>query len=357
MRILQLIDSLELGGAERMAVNYANALSSRIPFSSLVCSRREGALKLQLLPAVDYLFLNKRRILDFRALLLLRSYCRRQNISHIQAHGTSFFTAFLLKLLLPKTKLIWHDHYGARSEQSLKQNKVVWFCSNFFNGIIVVNHALENWASKNLNCKQYGYLPNFAVLEEIFPKETFLKGVEGKRILCLANLKQVKNQNLLINLAEKVRELYPDWSFHLVGKDIGDAYSNGLRENIRFKALEGTVFLYGGQTDTSNIIQQADIAIISSRSEGLPLVLIEYGLYQKPVIASAVGEISALIQNNQNGMLCASEDLCGFFEGLILLIANPQKRQELGKALQLTINKTYSEATVLVEYLRFIQTV
>ena len=356
MRILQLIDSLELGGAERMAVNYANALSSRISFSGLVCSRREGALKSQLLPAVDYLFLNKKRTLDFRAILLLRSYCRRQNISHIQAHGTSFFTAFLLKILLTKTKLIWHDHYGARSEQALKQNKVVWFCSNFFNGIIVVSHPLENWVSKNLNVKQYTYLPNFAVVDEIPPKETFLKGEEGKRILCLANLKQVKNQRLLVNLAEKVRELYPDWTFHLVGKDFGDAYSNGLKQVIHRKSLEGTVFLYGDKTDTSNIIQQSDIAIISSRSEGLPLVLMEYGLYQKPVIASAVGEISALIQNNQNGMLCASGDLCGFFEGLILLIADPQKRQELGKALQLTVNKTYSEATVLVDYLRFIQT-
>ena len=35
MRIIQLIDSLAPGGAERMAVNYANALSDKVAFSGL----------------------------------------------------------------------------------------------------------------------------------------------------------------------------------------------------------------------------------------------------------------------------------------------------------------------------------
>ena len=44
MRILQIIDSLEAGGAERMAVNYANALAITIEFSGLVATRKEGPL-------------------------------------------------------------------------------------------------------------------------------------------------------------------------------------------------------------------------------------------------------------------------------------------------------------------------
>ena len=47
MRIVQIIDSLEIGGAEKMAVNYANALSERIVFSGLVTTRREGNLTWQ----------------------------------------------------------------------------------------------------------------------------------------------------------------------------------------------------------------------------------------------------------------------------------------------------------------------
>ena len=48
MRIVQLIDSLEAGGAERMAVSYANALANEIEFSALVATRKEGNLKNQI---------------------------------------------------------------------------------------------------------------------------------------------------------------------------------------------------------------------------------------------------------------------------------------------------------------------
>jgi hypothetical protein len=66
MRVLQIIDSLEAGGAERMAVNYANALANEIDFSALVVTRKEGNLRNQINNNVPYLFLNKRSTLIVR---------------------------------------------------------------------------------------------------------------------------------------------------------------------------------------------------------------------------------------------------------------------------------------------------
>ena len=60
MRVLQLIDSLRPGGAEKMAMTYANALVGQVEGSYLCCSRMEGMLKESLLPEVGYLFLNKK---------------------------------------------------------------------------------------------------------------------------------------------------------------------------------------------------------------------------------------------------------------------------------------------------------
>lgn len=59
MRIVQIIDSLDAGGAERMAVNYANTLVGKIVFSGLIATRKEGVLKENLNPEVSYLFLKK----------------------------------------------------------------------------------------------------------------------------------------------------------------------------------------------------------------------------------------------------------------------------------------------------------
>jgi hypothetical protein len=43
VRIIQIIDSLEAGGSERMAISYANALAEQIDFSGLVATRKEGS--------------------------------------------------------------------------------------------------------------------------------------------------------------------------------------------------------------------------------------------------------------------------------------------------------------------------
>ncbi len=95
MRIIQIIDSLEPGGAERMAVHYANALAARIEFSGLVVTRKEGALDSQIDAKVSYLYLNKKKTVDFKALFVLRNYVRQHNVTIVHAHSTSFFLTLL----------------------------------------------------------------------------------------------------------------------------------------------------------------------------------------------------------------------------------------------------------------------
>src|SRR5688572_18461456 len=93
LRIVQLIDSLETGGAERMAVNYANGLADRIAFSGLVATRNEGGLKTQLTSKVGYLYLNKKNTFDLSAVLRLRKYIVHNKVTHVHAHSSSFFIA------------------------------------------------------------------------------------------------------------------------------------------------------------------------------------------------------------------------------------------------------------------------
>ena len=59
IHVIQLIDSLEPGGAERMAVTIANGLTEQVAFSGLVTTRLEGGLKSTINEKVGYAFLNK----------------------------------------------------------------------------------------------------------------------------------------------------------------------------------------------------------------------------------------------------------------------------------------------------------
>ena len=357
MRILQLIDSLESGGAERMAVNYANALAGQVSFSGLIATRKEGALVQQIDPEVSYLFLNKRSIIDFKALFRLRNYIIRNKVTVIHAHSSSFFLAFLLKVVYPSIQLIWHDHYGDSEFLNKRPLVVLKMTLPFFHGIISVNQRLKVWAEQKLNLKNIIYLPNFPSEETMISESTVLKGIEGKRIVCLANLRVQKDHFLLLEVAKKVKVSHPEWTFHLIGKDFKDDYSQQIRHLVLAFRLEKNVFLYDTRQDVKHILNQSTIAILSSQSEGLPVSLLEYGWHKKPVVVTAVGDIPSLIQNGQNGFVTPALDVGLFYDALVALMANPTMQTNFGNALYKTIVENYSEAVILKKYLNWLQTI
>ena len=354
MRIVQIIDSLEIGGAEKMAVNYANGLSERADFSGLVTTRAEGNLKNQLNDSVCYLFLKKKSTIDFSAVFKLKKYCKENKVEFLQPHSSSYFTALLVKFIYPKVKIIWHDHNGLSEFISSEKSFALKIASFFFKGIIVVNYKLKDWAEKELNCKKVIYLPNFTTIDNATNAETILKGISGKRILCLANLRDQKNHFLLLEVAEKLKESYPDWTFHLVGKDFEDDYSTQIRGLIKRKHLENNVFIYGSKNDVKSIINQSDIAILTSKSEGLPIALIEYGLSMKPVVSTKVGEIPLIIKDGINGFIVDVNDIDLFYQKLLKFIIDDDLRIQMGNSLYQTVIKNNSEEGVMDNYLNWI---
>jgi glycosyltransferase involved in cell wall biosynthesis len=355
MRIVQIIDSLEAGGAERMAVNYANALANEIEFSGLVVSRKEGPLLNQINSNVSYLFLNKKSVLDIQSVLKLRKFLVKNKVEIVQAHSTSFFLAFLLKLTYPKVKLIWHDHYGDSEFLSKRPSLSLKLVLPFFDGIIAVNQKLKIWAEQKLNFKNVVYLPNFPSVENNISSQTNLRGNSGKRIVSLANLRVQKDHFLLLEVAKKIKLSHPEWTFHLVGKDFDDDYSKQIKALILDFNLKDTIFIYGSKQDIKNILEQSTIGILTSQSEGLPVALLEYGLYEKPVLVTNVGEIPLVIQDGINGFLVEAVSTQLFYDSLVKLIENDSLRAELGKALQNTIANKYSEEAVIHQYSKWLE--
>ncbi len=355
-RIVQLIDSLDVGGAERMAINYANALFKETGFSGLVATRREGGLKDQINPGVAYVSLERKKTIDFNAAVRLKQFCKDHAVDYLQPHSSSYFTALMVKLIYPKISIIWHDHNGLSEFLSSRKSIALKVGSLFFKGIVVVNYQLKNWAQRELNCKHVIYLPNFTNFQDHTMSETILKGNPGKRILCLANLRDQKNHFLLIRVANLLKNNHPDWTFHLVGKDFSDDYSARLLAAIEAAQLQETVFLYGSRTDSGAIINQADIAIMTSKSEGLPVALLEYGLYKKPVVVTGVGEIPLIVKNGTNGFLVASDDEKSFHTALSDLIEDKTLQLKFGEALFHTIAENHTETAIIKQYLNWLET-
>ncbi|WP_435577753.1 glycosyltransferase [Gilvibacter sp.] len=296
MRVLQLIDSLNPGGAERVAVSYANALCGNVEASFLCTTRAEGKLKAQLTPEVGYLYLKKRSALDIFAIMRLIRFCKRNQVNVIHAHATSFFTARLALLFLSGCQLIWHDHYGNSEALEQRPLKMLRWCSKGFDTVLSVNQKLADWAKIRLRSKQVLFLENAVpLLDTDLVQAAEVSGSSGVRVLLMANFRPQKDHlNALKALAE-VRKTLPEVSLHLLGMHWNDAYYQGVLGQITSLELSDSVYLHGSQQDVNGYMKACDVGMLSSTSEGLPMAILEYGAMELPVVCTDVGQCAEVV--------------------------------------------------------------
>ncbi|MCB4799718.1 glycosyltransferase [Neotamlana laminarinivorans] len=342
MRVLQLIDSLETGGAERVAVNLANALAKETKFSAICATRKEGLLKNEINPEVHYLFLGKTKAIDIAAIKKMISYIKTNQIEIIHAHSSSFFLASIIRLFNKSLKIVWHDHYGNAEFLSERKHNVLKVCSKLFSHIFAVNTTLEIWIKTNIKHKSVSYLPNFATLNTTL-KITDLKGQTGKRVVCLANFREQKDHITLIKAFKTVTEIHENWTLHCIGKSFNDDYFNRVKSEIQKQDLENNVFLYKQKPDVYHILKQCEIGVLSSVSEGLPIALLEYGIANLAVVATDVGEIGNVVSNKKNASLVSPNSVEEISKAILMYIENEALKQEHSSAFSKHIEANYSE--------------
>ena len=351
LKVLQLIDSLDIGGAERMSVNLANALAHEGIESHLCATRRSGGLEAAVDPEVEFFVLGKRSSIDPQALWKLVRYIRRNRVQILHAHSTSIFTAVIVGLLTD-AKVVWHDHNGNRWHKN-GINKALLLASLFVDQVIGVNEKLVQWSKEHLllSVDRVQYLPNFAELSPLHnnPK---LPGEPSKRIICLSNLRYQKDHPTLLKAFEVFHSRYPDWHLLLVGEDRGDDYSAKLKAFIAEKGLENSVHILGVRSDSADILLASAMGVLSSESEGLPVALLEYGLAGLPVVVTNVGECAEVVDNGKCGMLVPSKDPDRLAEAMSALAQKPEDAKRLSEKFQKRIRRLYAKEAVIDRVLK-----
>jgi glycosyltransferase involved in cell wall biosynthesis len=353
VKVVQIIDSLDAGGAERMAVNYANGLAGQIAFSGLIATRRGGVLKQQIQSNVHFLCLQKKSAFDYKAVFRLRKFLSINKIDVIHVHGSSFFIGLLVKIIYFKVKLIWHDHYGDRIKNTLSNNWYIKVASLFFDGVIACNNELLDWSNKNLFTSHTVYLPNFTNASDPTLSQTVLKGIEGKRIVCLSNLRAPKNHKVLLKGFLNSEVFEKGWTLHLIGKENNDDYSNEIRSFVKDKNLEQAVFFYGVQNDIHAILSQASIGVLTSTFEGFPVVLLEYGQAGLAVISTNVGQCPEIILDERNGSLFHPESTEELSATLIRLTEDETLRIFYSSNLKAYVYENFSSRKIIQKALDF----
>lgn len=172
-------------------------------------------------------------------------------------------------------------------------------------------------------------------------------GIENDKFVLIyaAELTRRKNQNLLFEVIDKLRERIPNIQLLLAGKGELEVYYKGLAQEM---GLEDRVTFLGHRSDMNKLYAMSDLAVSSSRQEGLPVNVMEAIASGLPVVATDVRGNRDLVSDGVHGLLVELGDAAAFGEAILQLFEKPALRESISREY-VRLTKLYSISNVLGE--------
>jgi len=112
------------------------------------------------------------------------------------------------------------------------------------------------------------------------------------------------------------------------------------------------VRLLGRRDDMPSLYASLDVMVSASRQEGLPIAILEGMASRLALVATAVGEVPAVILDGRTGVLVPAEAPELLAEAIIELLRDPAKRERLGSAARQLVEDKFSAERMTADYLR-----
>jgi glycosyltransferase involved in cell wall biosynthesis len=168
-------------------------------------------------------------------------------------------------------------------------------------------------------------------------------------VLQVARLDALKDHQTAIETFARVAKTRSD--VHLVLAGEGPERSS-IEAAIADHSLAHQVHLLGTRSDIHHLLPAADLFLLTSISEGIPLTIIEAMAAGLPVVATAVGGIPEVVVDGHTGLLTppkASHDLAA---AILQLASNPQQRAKMGQAGRSRAQQLFSDEQMNASYAR-----
>jgi glycosyltransferase involved in cell wall biosynthesis len=161
---------------------------------------------------------------------------------------------------------------------------------------------------------------------------------DGVELLCVGRLSAEKGHHILLDALALVVAEYRAVTIRL--RLVGDgpdraalaqhAEKLGIQEHVIFEG-------WANHDRVLEFYQRADIFLLASFAEGIPVVLMEAMAMELPVVATWISGIPELVDSGQNGLLCAPGDADALAANIHKLISDPDLRKRLGAAGRRTV--------------------
>ena len=166
----------------------------------------------------------------------------------------------------------------------------------------------------------------------------------GARLLFIGRLAAVKGLPVLFEALAMVRLQRPDLTLTLIGDGPerrtleAEARDLGLSDATRFVG-------YKSQDDVAKALLDADLLVLPSFAEGVPVVLMEAMAAQLPVVATRVAGVPELVNDGESGLLVAAGDVTGLARAILQMLADPARMARMGAAGRSKVSNDFNVMT------------
>lgn len=320
-RILFLIRTLNIGGAEHVLVNIANQMAEDGFAVTVQTLLDEGGYRAKLSPKVQYRAgvrvrssLMRRVVMKLYFTLpagLLGRLLIGQGYSHLVAFVEGLPTKIVYGSPQKYVKKIAWIHTDLHNNEDTKgvfgAEGRYRGCYQGFDQVLCVSQDAKAGYIKRIGPHraidvQYNPIDKAEIIQLSRQEPAYrIQSSDTFRLVALGRLARVKGFDLLIEAMTQIRKnASRPVELYIIG---GGAEEATLEKMIQDRHLQDAVFLCGPQSNPYSIMRQCDMQVISSRAEGYPLALCEGHLLGLPVVSTKCTGPVELITASGGGIL------------------------------------------------------
>ena len=359
LKILHIILSLNVGGAERMVSDFIRNDHSGTCQHVVCCLDSIGVFGEELIEqGIKVVPIARRPGKDWRLILKLAKFIRKEKVDVVHTHGETpwFYGALATKLVLTSpVKCITTIHgYGGGDRTSVSDYKLWRFLARLTAKIVVV---ADNLRTEMVNS---GFSGQQVV--------TILNGVDSQltsnSIQCrsawgvmdsdfvigiVARLSPIKNHQLLFRAVKGLASQQRPVKLLVVGDGPERLPLEKLAEEL---ALNDQIIFCGEQPQAQEFYPLFDVFVLPSLSEGISMTLLEAQAAKVPVVASAVGGNCEIIRDGETGLLFPDGDVEGLSQQLQSLYDSNELRMMLAEKGFNRVSETFNIQGMIQHYLQ-----
>lgn len=332
MKILQVIPYFCFGGAETMCENLTYALRKQgheVSVVSLYNNHTPIAQRMEQ-AGVEILYLDKKLGLDMSMVPKLCKIMKEMKPDVVHTHLDVIKYAVAAAKLSGVKKCIHTVHSVAHKEAEGRIQKVInsiYYHAGWSVPVALSKEVQDTIAEfYHLEKNKIPVILNGVDLSRCIPKEQYGFG-DTVTVLHIGRFDVPKNHSGLLRDFQKLHEQYPQCCLHLVGD--GDlrqdmeklAEELGIREWVYFHGMQANVYPY---------LHGADLFVLPSLYEGIPMAVIEAMGTGLPIVASRVGGIPDMVRHGESALLISCEENA-LWKACAELMETETLRESLGR--------------------------